>query len=225
MTSLSNTSLEKIIPYQYFENGGVTDWMPELLKKGYDPMGANVIIDRRQNAPEEVRSEYNFFFWTADSCVTTQEGGVLLTLDSSVLRELTPKSQLVDGGLKLGREAWDKLVADKEHTLYLTPQELETVHEKVYVLKNGKFIPANKAVAKAWEHLNRGRDLQNYAQMVSEASKSNNIMQLYFDRPKPGTDYRQEYKPRAFILRSLVIDHLFLSSLILANRNDSLFRE
>ena len=188
-------------------------------------MGVNVIVDRRENAPEEVRSKYKCFFWTGDSCVTTEEGGVLLTLDSFVLRELTLKSQLVDGSLELGRKAWDELVADKEHTLYLTPQEVETAHGKGYVLKKGKFVPANKAVAKAWNHLNRGRDLQNYAQMVSEASKSNNIMQWYFDRPRPGTGYLEEYKPRAFILRSLVIDHLFLSSLILANRNDSLFRE
>ena len=108
-------------------------------------------------------------------------------MDSPLLRQLTPESPLVNGALRLEQRQWKELKADKEHSLYLTPAEVEAADKKGYVLKNGKFVPANKAVAKAWDHLNRGKDLQTYAQQVSEASDSNNVMNLYFDRSKPNT--------------------------------------
>lgn len=98
--------------------------------------------------------------------------------------------------MKLEKNQWRELRADKEHSLYLTPAQVEAAHGKGYVLKNRKFVSANKTVAKAWNHLNRGKDLQNYAQMVSEASQSNDVMQLYFGRSQPNTP----------TLRSLVLD-------------------
>jgi len=82
---------------------------------------------------------------------------------------------------------------------------VEDAHGKGYVLKNGEFVPANKAVAKVWDHLNRGKDLLNYAQQVSEASGSNYIMNLYFDRSKPSTP----------TLRSLVLYRIVNNSEVL----------
>ena len=198
MTIQLSTPSEKVVPYEYFGDGRVIDLMPQLIKAGYHPGGVAVIVDRRQHAPEEVRAHFNTYFWTGDSASTNEEGGALLTLDSPLLRQLTPESPLVNGALKLEEKQWKKLKADKEHSLYLTPAQVEAAHGEGYVLKDGKFVPANKTVAKAWDHLNRGRDLQTYAQMVSEASKSNDVMRLYFDRSQPSTP----------TLRSLVVSRI-----------------
>ncbi len=176
---------EKIEPYRFFGEGRIVDLMPKLIKAGYNPAGVAVLLERRENAPEDVRSAWQSnSFGTGDSATTDEKGGILLTLDSPLLRQLTPESPLVDGALKLEPEQWQELKKDKEHSLYLTPREEEATHGKGYVLKNGKFVPANKTVAKVWDHLNRGRDLQTYAQMASNASKSNDVLNIYFDGTK-----------------------------------------
>ncbi|MDP3640713.1 MAG: hypothetical protein Q8R53_05975 [Nanoarchaeota archaeon] len=178
---------EKVVPYRYFGNGRVLDLMPDLVKAGYHPAGIAVLLDRRQHAPEEVAVNFNTYFWTGDSAGTDEKGGAVLTLDSPLLRELTAESHLVNGALRLEPEQWRELKADREHSLHLTPAEVEAANEKGYVFKDGKFVPAHKAVAKAWDYLNRGNDVQSYAQMVSAVSKINDIMRLYFDRSQPST--------------------------------------
>ena len=209
MTIQLSAQSERVVPYQYFGDGRVVDLMPQLIKVGYNPAGVAVLVDRRQHAPEEVRAHFNTYFWTGDSAGTDEKGGALLTLDSPLLRKLTPESPLVNGALKLEQKQWKELKADKEHSLYLTPTEVEAAYGKGYVLKEGKFVPANKAVAKAWNHLNRGKDLQNYAQQVSETSKSNDVMQLYFDQSRPDTP----------TLRSLVLGRVGDDSGVYGNSN------
>ncbi|MDO8511196.1 MAG: hypothetical protein Q7S55_03455 [Nanoarchaeota archaeon] len=198
---------EKIVQYKYFGEGRVVDLMPKLTKAGYVPAGVAVLVDRRQNAPKEVRANFsNSYFGTGDSAGTDEKGGALLTLDSVLLRQLTLESPLVNGALKLEQKQWKELRADKEHSLYLTPAEVAAAHGKGYVLNDGKFVPANKAVAKAWDHLNRGKDLQNYTQLVSEASNnSDDVMRLHFDQSKPSTP----------TLRSLVLSRVDLDSFVL----------
>ena len=207
MTLQLSAPSEKVVPYEYIGEGRVIDLMPELTKADHYPGGVAVIVDRRQYAPEEVRANYNnTFFWTGDSAGADERGGALLTLDSPLLRQLTPESEklLVNGALKLEPKQWKELRANKEHSRYLRPQEVEDAQGKGYVLKKGKFVPANKAVAKAWDHLSRGRNLQPYAQMVSEASRgSTEVMQLYFDQL-----YFDRSKPSTPTLRSLVVSSI-----------------
>ena len=213
MTIQLSAQSERVVPYEYFGDGRVVDLMPVLTKAGYHPGGVAVIVDRRQHAPEEVRNNFSTYFWTGDSAGTDEKGGALLTLDSPLLRQLTPESLLVNGALKLEQKQWKELKADKEHSLYLNHAQVEQAHGKGYVLKDGKFVPANKTVAKAWNHLNKGKDLQNYAQQVSEASKSNDVMRLYFDQSKPNTP----------TLRSLVFGSIdYLSYVIGLNDLDDL---
>ena len=209
MTLQLSAPTEKLVPYEYFGEGRVVDLMPKLVKAGYHPAGIAALVDRRQHAPEEVRANFNTYFWTGDSAGTDEKGGALLTVDSPLLRELTPESPLVHGALRLEPKQWKELRADKDHSLYLTPAEVEAAYGKGYVLKNGKFVPADKAVAKAWDYLNRGNDIQSYAQMMSEASQSNDIMRLYFDRSKPNTP----------ILRSLVLDRVGCDSSVYGSYN------
>ena len=187
MTIQLSARSERVIPYEYFGEGKLVDLMPLLINAGYLPASVAVLVDRRQHAPEEVRANFNTYFWTGDSAATNENGEALLTLDSPLLRLLHPKSPLGNGALKLKREQWEELKADQEHSLYLKSEEVEAVNGEGYVLKNGKFVPANDAVAKVWNHLNRGKDLQNYAQMVSEASKSKEVMKFYFKGSQSST--------------------------------------
>lgn len=189
LTSLSALE-ERKDPYVQTPDGRVVDLMPELIKAGYVPAGVATLVDRRQNAPEEVRAQYGTYFFTGDSSATNDTGAALLTLDSPVLRELNSKSPLVNGALALdakkAQKLWKELKADKQNSLYLTPSQVDDAHGKGYVLKDGKFVPATKTVGKVWDFLSRGKELQGYAQQVSEASGgSTQVMHTLFDKSKP----------------------------------------
>ncbi len=195
LTSLSAPE-ERRDPYVQTPDGRVIDLMPELIKAEYDPMSIARLIDRRQNAPEKVRAQYGTYFLTGDSSATDDTGAALLTLDSPVLRELTSEDArfLVNGAFdvalktdaKKAQELWDELKADKQNSLYLTPAQVDEAHGKGYVLKDGVFVPATKTVAQVWDFLSRGKELQGYAQQVSDASSgSTQVMSTYFDRSKP----------------------------------------
>ena len=217
MALQSNPQPDEVIsPYQFFGEGRAVDLMPRLTKAGYNPAGIAFIIDQRQIASTDARNKFNVTLWTGDSACTDEEGGILLTLDSFLLRQLTQESPLVNGALKLDHKQWQELKADREHSLYLNLQEVEAAHEKGYILENGKFVPANKIVARVWYHLNRGRerrDIQPYAQLVGENSFSENvvdcdhIMNLDFSREKTC--------PRT--LRSLVISCTYNNSNVYSN--------
>ncbi|MBI2125118.1 hypothetical protein HYV87_01225 [Candidatus Woesearchaeota archaeon] len=176
-------------PYKFFGEGRVVDLMPTLIKAGYVPAGVSVLIDRRQSAPEEVRQNFKTScFWTGDSFVKDEKGGILLTVDSPLLKQFSRETPVdYTGALKLEQRQWEELKADKERSLYLKPAEAKAAFGKGYVKKEGKFVPENKAVAKAWDHLSRGKDLQTYTQIVSEDSKRNKVMELEFhlDTPSP----------------------------------------
>ena len=158
MTLQLSASSEIAAPYQFFGEGRAVDLMPRLTKAGYNPAGIAFIIDQRQIAFTDARNNFDITLWTGDSAGTDEEGGLLLTLDSLLLRQLTQESPLVNGALKLDNKQWQELKADREHSLYLNPPEVEAAHEKGYVLENKKFVSANETVAKVWYHLNRGRE-------------------------------------------------------------------
>ena len=121
MTLQLSAQSEIVVPYASFRGGGVVDLMPRLIKEGYYPAGIAILVDRRQNAPEEVRNNFNTYIWTGDSAGTDEKGGALLTLDSPLLRHLTPESSLVNGALRLDQKQWKELKADTEYSCNLTP--------------------------------------------------------------------------------------------------------
>lgn len=217
MTLQSNAQSEKVIsPHQFFGEGRIVDLMPQLTTAGYNPAGIAFIIDQRQIASTEAINNFNIFLWTGDSVSTDEEGGVLLTLDSLLLRQVTQESTLVNGALKLELKQWQELRADKEHSLYLTPAEVEAAHGKGFVLKSGLFEPVNEAVAKAWSHLNRRRDIQSiqpYARMVSENSFSEDIIDC--DQIMNLDFSTQNTSP--LTLRSLVISDTYKNSNVYSN--------
>ena len=92
--------------YEVFE-GRPVDQMPVLIKEGYSPASVAVIIDRRLNAPEEVRPAWNNnYFWTADGASTDKTGIAVLTLDASPLRGINSDSVLYNGALQLDSETY-----------------------------------------------------------------------------------------------------------------------
>ncbi|MFH1406148.1 MAG: hypothetical protein ABIG52_02940 [Nanoarchaeota archaeon] len=181
---------EKIEPYRFFGEGRVVDLMSRLVKAGYNPAGVGTILDRRMNAPEDVRSAWQLnYFWTGDSAGTDNTGNVVLTLDSSILRELNPNSPLSNTyALNLSAEQWEELSDDKE-SLHLSPSFVEQVQRQGYVKKNGVWQPTNSEVGKVWDFLMQGKDvdLKEYAQMVSGKSGYDSVMRLYFDQSRPST--------------------------------------
>ncbi|MEK6950814.1 MAG: hypothetical protein AABX13_03785 [Nanoarchaeota archaeon] len=80
------------------------------------------------------------------------------------------------------------------------PSERGKAQGKGYVLKNGKFVPADRTVGEIWDFLGRGKKLQDYVQYVHKASDGiHKIMSLYFD------DKSQPEHPQ---WRSLVLDRV-----------------
>ena len=168
--------------------GRIIDQMPLLIAQGYEPISIAGTIDRRLYAPDVVRNTWrrNYVF-TGDGVSYGTKGDVLVILSAQPLRGVTLQSQLcvnplVDWALQLNTEQWEDL-KKSDSVLYLPANKVEQVDGKGFV-KRGVWQPENAVVGEVWEHLGQGNDLEDYAQMISEAEDSNskNVMNLYFDR-------------------------------------------
>src|SRR3989344_4425908 len=149
-----------------------------------NPASFAYVLERRMNAPEDVRGAWqkNYIF-TGDGSTAGTEGDHLIVLDAQALREITPKSDLDEGALVLPASAWQELKDKKDKVVYLTADEVQEAEGKGYVQNNGVWTPANRSVGKAWDALGRGRDLTSYIQLVSEHSpRSNILLNVYFNR-------------------------------------------
>ena len=189
--------------YELFE-GRPIDKMPVLIKEGYSPASVAVIVDRRLNAPEEVRPAWNNnYFWTADGTSTDKTGIAVLTLDASPLIGINSDSVLYNGALQLDSETYNALKKN-DASITLSANEVSDAHGKGLLKQGGIWQPANSAVGKAIGHWLRGKeigskDFQQYAQMVSNASGSSEVFRQYFDQSKPETSH----------LRSVVVDRAY----------------
>ena len=172
-------------------HGAVVDQMP-LLLSGRNEQGEVVdvprspasfafIIERRETAPEDVRREYTYHsFFTGDAVIRGVNGDLVSMLDSPILRTVTPESTLVDGALRLSTAQWKELQAQRDGTLYLSADEVEELHSRGYVKKDGVWTPENTSIARVWEHLSRARDLKGYVEMVADATPDcERIMRVY----------------------------------------------
>ena len=184
---------ERVEPYKGFY-GQPRIQMP-LLVSGKDEQGNVVdvprtpasfgyILDRRMNAPKDVREAWqNNYFFTGDGSTAGAEGDHLIVLDSRHLREITAESELYHSAFVLPDGAWDELKAHKENVLYLTAEEAQQAHGKGYVKKSGVWVPANRTVAKVWDILSGGRDLISYIQLVSENSPNReSLLNVYLNQ-------------------------------------------
>ena len=165
-----------------------TDEKGNVVDVPRDPASFAYVLERRTDAPEDVRGEWqdNYIF-TGDGSTAGTKGDHLIVLDAQALREMTPESELYNGSLVLPAGAWQELKDQKDKVVYLTAGEVEEAHGKGYVKNKGVWTPANKSVAKAWDALGRGRDISSYVQLVSEGSPhSNSWLNVYFNRTTKG---------------------------------------
>lgn len=148
-----------------------------------NPASFAYVIERRMNAPEDVREAWqkNYFF-TGDGSTAGKKGDHLIVLDAQPLREITGDSELFNGALVLSNNAWNELKRQKNAVLYLTANEVQAAQGKGYVKKNGIWTPDNKTVGKVGDMLNRGQNLTPYLQLVSENSPhSDSLLNIYFN--------------------------------------------
>jgi len=176
--------------YKCFPEKGTArniDQMPELIAEGRSPLPVAGLIDARLqtvSAPKEVSNSWlKNYFDTGDASTCGGEKGHLVVLDAQLLREMNAETPLYRGAIALPRGMWDELKSQKEGVLPLTADEVAEAHGKGYNLQSGEWIPANRTVGKVWDHLGRGQNLKEYAQLVSDNSNgSKNVMNLYFNQ-------------------------------------------
>ena len=93
-------------PYEMYE-GRNTKRMPELLADGRTPASVADIMERRVNSQNG--NWRSLYFDTGDLIAYHPNGSVKVVRDSPLLRELTPKTPLVNGALVLADGAYEAL--------------------------------------------------------------------------------------------------------------------
>ena len=161
--------------YQPFP-GKVIEQMPILLADGREPVSTAHTADRRLYADEEVRPKWrNNYVFTGDAPVYNGEGEVKLVLDSQDLREVNPQSSLYPntGALVLSPSRWKALRGKK--VMPLSQKDLQELNGKGYTRQTAKQ-------SDVWRFILRSKKRQNdYADLVADATQSDDIMRVYFD--------------------------------------------
>lgn len=182
--------------YQEFY-GHPEDKMPNLIAAGYDPISIAGVIGRRESAPSDVVDKWRrTYIFTGDGAAYDGRKNAKLALDAALLREINRNIRLDNGAMVLSNSQWEDLHGDG--VLYLSADKVEQAHKNGFIKRNGVWEPENTIVGDVWEHLSRGKDLKEYAEMVSKASNSNKVMYLWFDR-------NIYISP---VMRSLVVDSI-----------------
>lgn len=146
--------------------------LPALLNAGYDFISLAEIMERRRGHSGELNQSFDPCSDTdsGDAIAYGLKGEVLLVLDAKPLREISEKTPLLNGAVRLNCEQWEDLKKNK-NTLYLTEKQVEEADLEGFVYKNGIWQPKNEAVEMVWTHLSRGLNLKNYIQYVYEETR------------------------------------------------------
>lgn len=166
--------------YQEFY-GSLLQQMPILIDRGSDPISVAGAIGRRESAPADVVDEWkrNYIF-TGDGAAYDRRKNAKFVLDATLLREINVDTKLTNGAMILSNDQWEELHGDD--VLYLRADKVNQAYKKGFVKRDGVWQPENTVVGDVWEHLSRGKDLKDYAEMVHKTSKSDKVMWLWFDR-------------------------------------------
>lgn len=205
--------------------GAVREQMPILRGAGYYPCSVADVVERRLHAPKEVVSCWRFSrFHTIDACISDEEGGAVISLDSPSLLSLDGESEIYDDALVPSEE---QLYSEKNRpysSLFLTPEQVKMVEGKGYFLEGSVWRPANEIVKMIYEGtgtfpgLFRGKiDIQEYLWLVSGASydpefvmSSDLFMRFYFNF------IRKDGKPT---IRSVVVNRTDPNSTVYGHNN------
>src|SRR3989344_8579206 len=98
-------------------HGRNTEQMPKLIADGRVPMSVAGLMQRRldvRNFDADVKTSYlDNYFDTGDAVVYHPDGRVKIVLDSQTLRDVTPKSELINGALVLTEDAYNVLQGEE----------------------------------------------------------------------------------------------------------------
>ncbi len=182
--------------------GSLLETMPELLATGRFPASIAYGMKRRLHAPAEVIPAWrNHYIFTGDGAVHDGRGNAKVVLDAALLREINQNTRLDNYDAVLSPEQWEELRGDD--VLYLSADKVdEQIQGKGFVKKNGVWQPENTVVGDVWNHLSRGKDLKDYAEMVHQASGNDRVMWLWFGSNAYALP----------VMRSLVVDGVGNSS-------------
>src|SRR3989344_8979833 len=149
--------------------GRPTENITLLREQGYNLISVAEGIKRHKSAPADVINGWreNCIF-TGDGIAYNSQRKAKIVLDAILLCEVNQKSQYQYGALVLSDNQWEDLSGNT--VLELSAEELLQVYGKGFRSSRGLWYPENKIVEKTWIHLSRGKDLQDYAEMVSSES-------------------------------------------------------
>ncbi len=177
LTGENGSSLQ---PYKRFY-GRIAEQMPLLIAEGRDPASVAYVIGRRMEAPEDVRGTWQLGFDTGDGIAYGKLGDAVIVLDSPNLRELTPETRLNRGGMVLSDKAFEAL-KKRDGAVCLSADDKREAQGKGWKKQGSVWRPVNATVRKVWDALGRGRDLNDYAELVASSSGNDHVLQLYFDQ-------------------------------------------
>ncbi len=171
--------------------------MRHITKEGYVPSSIAGLIDRQLSVPEPITEPWRYYqLITSDGIAYDKQKNAKIVLDAELLRKISWRSPLHKEALLLSDEQWEKLYGDD--VLYLSADKVESADGRGFVKRNNVWQPINAAVGEVWEHLSRGKDLKEFAEMVSEASGVKTYtLWLFLDRSAYASP----------IMRPLVVNH------------------
>ena len=150
-------------PYEMYE-GRNTKRMPELIADGRTPASVADIMERRVNSQNG--NWRSLYFDTGDLIAYHPNGSVKVVRDSPLLRELTPKTPLVNGALVLADGAYEALDG-------IEFKRKDAVFDRDLTLQDARTHPF-------WEAVARDKTLlATYVEAMFPAMKVDEAMGVY----------------------------------------------
>ena len=162
---LNNT----IVPYKEFYGRNV-DQMPALIAESRIPLSvAGLMQQRLRSGKQDWKDNY---FDTGDAIVYHPDGRVKIVLDSQLLRDINPKSELLNGALVLVDGVYETLQGPE-----FTREKLAKITERDLALEEVKTHPFWQTLARDGALLNEYAD--SMGAEMKQRFKYDSIMGVY----------------------------------------------
>ncbi|MEK6868439.1 MAG: hypothetical protein AABX98_06465 [Nanoarchaeota archaeon] len=165
-------------------HGTIIGRMPQLIAADEIPISVSQILKQQGISQTPWGSNYDGGLVTGDTILIGPDGDAVIELDSLLLRSVNLDTPIYPGddqsinpnnlitvmhpGYRvLSRDEWEEGKKDPSN-LYLSRTEIENINDRGYIRRYGRWSPANRHVAKAWDYLGRGRNLREHAEFVSQ---------------------------------------------------------
>ncbi|MBI2208527.1 hypothetical protein HYU50_03450 [Candidatus Woesearchaeota archaeon] len=168
---------------QVFGRGDYRVAMHDLREAGLVPGSMAYVMGRRADLNNKHRLIFLPVFATGDGACYDGKGNAAVVLDAQDLWNLNPDSKLKSSALPLAPERLEELRRG-DKVLYILKKEVKIINRSGYVKEkgSGRYVPASDSVEKFWNFVARGKvNVDDYARMVGEESRSDNIMEISFD--------------------------------------------